>query len=45
MASAEMSNISTIMLIIFWDFYIFYQVSLPQVKRSVIITNKHVRLV
>ena len=30
------------MVIIFWDILMFYQNSLsPQVKRSVIITNKH----
>ena len=32
----------TIIFIIFWDFLIFYQISLsPQVKRCVIITYKH----
>ena len=32
----------TILDIIFWDFLIFYQIFfLPQVKRSVIISNKH----
>ena len=33
---------STIMVIIFWDFLILYQTFLsPQVKRSVIISNRH----
>ena len=32
----------TIIFIIFWDFFIFYQISLsPQAKRSAIISNKH----
>ena len=35
-------TMSTIMVIIFWDFLIFYQIFLsPQMKRSVIISNKH----
>ena len=32
----------TIIFIIFWDFFIFYQIFLsPRVKRSAIISNKH----
>ena len=32
----------TILVIIFWDFLMFYQIFLsPQVKRIVIISNKH----
>ena len=33
---------TTAMVIIFWDFLMFYQIFLsPQVKESVIIGNKH----
>ena len=33
---------STVMIIIFWDFLMFYQIFLqPQVKQSMIIGNKH----
>ena len=33
---------ATIMVIMFWDFLIFWQIHLsPKVKRSVIISNKH----
>ena len=33
---------TTILVIIFWDFLMFYQIFLsPQVKRIVIISNKH----
>ena len=35
-------NITTNLVIIFWDFLMFYQILLsPQVKRIVIISNKH----
>ena len=35
-------NGGTILVIIFWDFLMFYQIFLlPQVKRIVIISNKH----
>ena len=34
--------LTTILVIIFWDFLMFYQIFLsPQVKRIVIISNKH----
>ena len=34
--------VPTIMVIIFWDFLMFYRISFsPQVKQSVIISNKH----
>ena len=36
------SVIATVKVIIFWDFLIFYKIFLsPQVKRSVIFSNKH----
>ena len=36
------SNKTAIILMIFWDFLMFYQIFLPpQVKRSAIISNKH----
>ena len=38
----KISKSSTILVIIFWDMLMFYQIFLsPQLKRIVIITNKH----
>ena len=40
--SVSVSYVSTIMVLIFWDFLMFDQIFFsPQIKRSVIIGNKH----
>ena len=37
-----LSKRTTIIFMIFWEFLVFYQISLsPKVKRWAIITNKH----
>ena len=36
------ASVNTILVIIFWDFLMFYQIFLsPQVKQIMIISNKH----